>query len=50
LSIYDGVLVTLISDVAQTYLNILTTEQRVTVAKKNVSYQEESVRIIVNFI
>lgn len=45
LSIYDGVLVTLISDVAQTYLNILTTEQRVTVAKKNVSYQEESVRI-----
>ena len=45
LSTYDGVLVTLISGVAQTYLLIRTTEQRVAVAKTNVAYQEESVRI-----
>jgi NodT family efflux transporter outer membrane factor (OMF) lipoprotein len=45
LSGYDGVLVTLISEVAQTYLLIRTTQQRVTVAKTNVTYQEESVRI-----
>jgi len=45
LSDYDGVLVTLISEVAQTYLLIRTTEQRITFARNNVSYQEESVRI-----
>ena len=45
LSNYDGVLVTLISEVAQTYLLIRTTEQRLAVAKMNVTYQEESVRI-----
>ncbi|HOD34964.1 MAG TPA: efflux transporter outer membrane subunit [Syntrophales bacterium] len=45
LSSYDGVLVTLISEVAQTYLLIRTTEQRLAVARKNVTYQEESVRI-----
>lgn len=45
LSDYDGVLVTLISEVAQTYLLIRTTEQRITFARNNVTYQEESVRI-----
>lgn len=45
LSDYDGVLVTLVSEVAQTYLLIRTTEERLTFAKKNVTYQEESVRI-----
>jgi NodT family efflux transporter outer membrane factor (OMF) lipoprotein len=45
LSNYDGVLVSLIGQVAQTYLLIRTTEQRLTVAKTNVTYQEESVRI-----
>lgn len=45
LSSYDGVLVSLIGQVAQTYLLIRTTEQRLTVARKNVTYQEESVRI-----
>ena len=45
LSSYDGVLVTLIGEVAQTYLLIRTTEQRLAVAKTNVTYQEESVRI-----
>ena len=45
LSSYDGVLVTLIGEVAQTYLLIRTTEQRLTVARKNVTYQEESVRV-----
>lgn len=45
LSSYDGVLVSLIGQVAQTYLLIRTTEQRLTVARQNVTYQEESVRI-----
>ena len=45
LSNYDGVLVTLVSEVAQTYLLIRTTEQRLAFARKNVTYQEESVRI-----
>ena len=45
LSSYDGVMVMLISEVAQTYLLIRTTEQRLTVVRKNVAYQEESVRI-----
>jgi len=45
LSSYDGVLVTLIGEVAQTYLLIRTTEQRLAVANTNVSYQKESVRI-----
>ncbi len=45
LSSYDGVLVTLIGEVAQTYLLVRTTEQRLTVARKNVTYQEESVRV-----
>jgi len=45
LSGYDGVLVTLVGEVAQTYLLIRTTEQRLTFARKNVTYQEESVRI-----
>jgi NodT family efflux transporter outer membrane factor (OMF) lipoprotein len=45
LSNYDGVLVTLVGEVAQTYLLIRTTEQRLAVAKTNVAYQEESVRI-----
>lgn len=45
LSSYDGVMVLLVSEVAQTYLLIRTTEQRLVVAKKNVAYQEESVRI-----
>ena len=45
LSSYDGVMVMLISEVAQTYLLIRTTEQRLTVVRQNVAYQEESVRI-----
>lgn len=45
LSSYDGVMVLLIGEVAQTYLLIRTTEQRLSVAKTNVTYQEESVRI-----
>ena len=45
LSSYDGVLVSLIGQVAQTYLLIRTTEQRLAVARRNVTYQEESVRI-----
>lgn len=45
LSNYDGVMVLLISEVAQTYLLIRTTEQRLEVARRNVTYQEESVRI-----
>jgi len=45
LASYDGVLLTLVSDVAQTYLLIRTTEQRLAVTRENVNYQEESVRI-----
>ena len=45
LSSYDGVQVLLIGQVAQTYLLIRTTEQRLKVARQNVTYQEESVRI-----
>jgi NodT family efflux transporter outer membrane factor (OMF) lipoprotein len=45
LSSYDGVLVSLVGQVAQTYLLIRTTEQRLAVARTNVIYQEESVRI-----
>jgi NodT family efflux transporter outer membrane factor (OMF) lipoprotein len=42
---YDGVLITLFADVAQTYLLIRTTEQRLAVAKYNVELQRESVEI-----
>jgi NodT family efflux transporter outer membrane factor (OMF) lipoprotein len=42
---YDGVMVSLIAQVAQTYLLIRTTEQRLKVARENIEYQEESVRI-----
>jgi NodT family efflux transporter outer membrane factor (OMF) lipoprotein len=42
---YDGVMVSLISDVAQTYLLIRTTQQRLAVAQANLGYQKESVRI-----
>ena len=45
LSTYDGVLVSLVGQVAQTYLLIRTTEQRLQVARQNVAYQEESLRI-----
>jgi NodT family efflux transporter outer membrane factor (OMF) lipoprotein len=45
LSSYDGILVSLVGQVAQTYLLIRTTEQRLAVARTNVIYQEESVRI-----
>ena len=45
LSSYDGVLVSLVGQVAQTYLLIRTIEQRLAVARRNVTYQEESVRI-----
>jgi NodT family efflux transporter outer membrane factor (OMF) lipoprotein len=42
---YDGVMVSLISEVAQTYLLIRTTQRRLAVAKANLGYQDESVRI-----
>ena len=45
LSNYDGILVTLVGEVAQTYLLIRTTEQRLTFARENLTNQEESVRI-----
>lgn len=45
LSSYDGVQVLLIGQVAQTYLAVRTTEQRLEVARRNVTYQEESVSI-----
>ncbi|MEN8803614.1 MAG: efflux transporter outer membrane subunit [Thiogranum sp.] len=42
---YDGVMVSLIAQVAQTYLLIRTTQQRVAVARHNLEIQQESVRI-----
>jgi len=42
---YDGVMVTLITQVAQNYLLIRTTQQRIAVAKRNIELQQESVRI-----
>ncbi|MGD8978419.1 MAG: TolC family protein, partial [Gammaproteobacteria bacterium] len=45
LASYDGVMVSLIAQVAQTYISIRTTEERLRVARYNVELQEESVRI-----
>jgi len=42
---YDGVMVSLIADVAQSYLLIRTTQQRLVVARQNLGYQEDSVDI-----
>ncbi|MFC1689655.1 efflux transporter outer membrane subunit [Pseudomonadota bacterium] len=42
---YDGVMVSLIADVAQSYLLIRTTQQRLVVARQNLGYQQESVDI-----
>ena len=45
LSSYDGVLVLVVGQVAQTYLLIRTTEERLAAARQNLAYQTESVRI-----
>mgnify|MGYP001817202883 CR=1 FL=1 len=45
LASYDGVMVSVIAQVAQTYLSIRTTQRRLEVARYNVSLQAESVRI-----
>ncbi len=45
LASYDGVMVSLISQVAQTYLSIRTTQRRLEVGRYNVKLQEESTRI-----
>ena len=42
---YDGILLSLIAEVAQSYLLIRTTQQRITVAGHNLKIQQESVRI-----
>ena len=42
---YDGVMVSLVAEIARTYLLILTTQQRIAVAEYNLDLQEESVRI-----
>ncbi len=42
---YDGIMVSLIADVAQTYLFVRTTQQRLTVAEHNLKIQQESMRI-----
>jgi NodT family efflux transporter outer membrane factor (OMF) lipoprotein len=42
---YDGVMLSLISDVAQNYLLIRTTEMRLKLAIKNLKLQQESLRI-----
>lgn len=47
LSSYDGIIVSLVAEVAQTYLLIRTTEQRLTVAKHNLALQGQSLQITV---
>jgi len=42
---YDGVMVTLIADVAQNYLTIRTLQERLAFAEHNVALQEDSLRI-----
>ena len=42
---YDDALVTLIADVAGTYVNIRTVEERLRVARRNLELQQESLRI-----
>lgn len=42
---YDDALVTLIGDVASTYVNIRTAEERIRVAEKNLEAQRESYRV-----
>jgi NodT family efflux transporter outer membrane factor (OMF) lipoprotein len=42
---YDDAMVTLIADVASTYVNIRTLEERLRVAARNVATQQESLRI-----
>ncbi|HTL72827.1 MAG TPA: efflux transporter outer membrane subunit, partial [bacterium] len=45
LASYDDAMITLIADVASTYVNIRTLEERVRVANQNVATQQESLRI-----
>ncbi len=42
---FDDSLVTLIADVASSYVNIRTTEERISVAEKNLAAQRESLRV-----
>ena len=42
---YDDALVTLLADVASTYVNIRTLEERLRVARRNLELQQESLRI-----
>jgi len=42
---YDDLLVSLIAEVARTYTQIRTFEQRIAFARQNISFQEESLRI-----
>ncbi|MEW5251234.1 efflux transporter outer membrane subunit [Microbulbifer discodermiae] len=42
---YDGVLVSLVAQVAQTYIDIRTTQRRLEVAEENIRLQRESLRI-----
>ena len=42
---YDGILVSLIAQIADTYILIRTTERLLAVSRSNLGYQEESVRI-----
>jgi NodT family efflux transporter outer membrane factor (OMF) lipoprotein len=45
LASYDDALVTLVSDVASTYVNLRTTEQRIRVANTNITNFKESLRV-----
>ena len=42
---YDGVRVSLVAQVAQAYISIRTFQERIDVARQNIEYQEESLRV-----
>src|SRR5262249_22611021 len=42
---YDDALVSLVADVASSYVNIRTTEERIRVAEQNLATQKESLRV-----
>ncbi len=46
LASYDDILVTLTSEVAATYINIRTLQQRIRLSKKNVKLQRESLKLV----
>ncbi|MCO1336591.1 efflux transporter outer membrane subunit [Microbulbifer sp. OS29] len=45
MAVYDGALISIVAQVAQTYISIRTTKRRLVVARENIRVQKESLRI-----